>query len=119
MDHLAKEYIISAYSRQEAIVDGLLIDVTDIAQRAGICYPVAVSRRLWFEYINHTEPLGRLWEMLWVFKLKAIHEDSDMLSFNMSFTGADGNYQLVNLWAICGPGDLGEEVITIMLPDDY
>lgn len=115
---LYNQEVISAYSREDAIQDGLLIDVTDAAKKAGIKYPVAATRNLWERYINHEDKDARLWDLLWLFKLKAMHESSDELSFNVTFTN-DNPKELVRLWAVCGPGDLLEPVITIMLPEDY
>jgi hypothetical protein len=36
--------LISAYSRSEALADGLLVDVTETAREAGFLYPVALTR---------------------------------------------------------------------------
>jgi hypothetical protein len=39
--------IISRYSRADALRDGALIDVSAVAQEAGIRYPVALTRAAW------------------------------------------------------------------------
>jgi hypothetical protein len=39
--------LISAYSRSEALADGLLVDVTETAREAGFLYPVALTRAAW------------------------------------------------------------------------
>lgn len=45
------EDIISAFSRAEAIEDGVLIDVTEMGREAGFRFPVAVTEALWNNYI--------------------------------------------------------------------
>ena len=112
------DQIISWYGREEAVSDGVLIDVSDTAQKAGIIYPVAITKTIWERYINFSDKDDRLWNLLWEFRVKALHNQTDQLSFNMSFE-VGGRKELVMIWAICSPGDLLEPVITIMLPEDY
>jgi len=111
--------IIHSYGREQAVEDGVLIDVTDMAREAGIEYPVAVTDNLWASHIDCGDTKGRLWDVLWMFRIKALHEQSDSFTFNVSIADENGNGKLVKLLATCGPGDLLEPVITIMLPEDY
>lgn len=120
-----KDIIIFSYTRKQAIEDGVLIDVTHMAKEAGIKYPTAITAILWETYIVPTEEVknngqsidGRLWDALWMFRNAAKKEPGDTLLFKLYFTIA-GQQELVTLKAICGPGDEGEPVITIMLPDE-
>ena len=114
-----EQQIISSYSRKQALEDGVLIDVSDMARQAGIVYPLAVTHNLWESYLNQLDPWSRLWEVLWIFRLKVLSQDTDAVSFNVSFSMPDNAHELVELMAICGPGDDLEPVITIMLPQDY
>lgn len=120
--------LIFSYSRSQALADGVLIDVSDFAREAGFKLPVAVSDTLYHGYL--TPPLelakegqsldGRLWDTLSVLRY-AIKSASatDRLSFTVLFAQAsDATPVSVNLLAVCGPGDSGEPVITIMLPSD-
>lgn len=120
--------IIYSYSRAQALADGVLIDVSDFAREAGFKLPVAVSDTLYHGYL--TPPLelakegqsldGRLWDTLSVLRY-AIKSASatDRLSFTVLFAQAsDATPVSVDLLAVCGPGDSGEPVITIMLPSD-
>lgn len=120
--------LIFSYSRSQALADGVLIDVSDFAREAGFKLPVAVSDALYHGYL--TPPLelakegqsldGRLWDTLSVLRY-AIKSASatDRLSFTVLFAQAsDATPVSVNLLAVCGPGDSGEPVITIMLPSD-
>lgn len=111
--------VIHHYGREQAVEDGVLIDVTDMAREAGITYPVAVTANLWARYIDCGDTKGRLWDVLWMFRIKSRNVDSDTITFSVSFADETGKAKLVELLATCGPGDLGEAVITIMLPEDY
>ncbi len=120
--------LIYSYTRAQALADGVLIDVSDFAREAGFKLPVAVSDTLYHGYL--TPPLelakegqsldGRLWDTLSVLRY-AIKSASatDRLSFTVLFAQAsDATPVSVDLLAVCGPGDSGEPVITIMLPSD-
>ncbi len=120
--------IIFKYSRADALADGVLIDVSDFAREAGFMLPVAVTDTLYHGYL--TPPLelakegqsldGRLWDMLSVLRY-AIKTTpvTDRLSFTVLFAQVpDAAPESVDLLAVCGPGDSGEPIITIMLPSD-
>jgi DNA topoisomerase IB len=117
------EEIIYAYTREQAIEDGELVDITPLAREAGFKYPVAVTRAVW-DILEPAEELkaagqdvtGRTWDMLqvlrWAMRRSGI---SDRIAFAPLFlTAAKGQIEPVSLWAVCGPGDDGQAVITIM-----
>jgi hypothetical protein len=120
--------LIYSYSRTRGLSEGVLIDVSDLAREAGFKLPVAVSDSLYHCYL--TPPLelakegqsldGRLWDTLSVLRyaIKAA-SSTDRISFSVLFQMAsDAEPEPVDLLAVCGPGDFGEPVITIMLPSD-
>ena len=43
--------VIFRYTREQAIADGVLVDVSETAKEAGFRLPVAVSRAAWYEYV--------------------------------------------------------------------
>ncbi|MBX9787537.1 MAG: hypothetical protein K2Y37_01350 [Pirellulales bacterium] len=117
--------IISSYSRQHAIEDGVLIDVTGTAREAGFRYPVALTRAVWTKYIEVPEGVqaqdeaGRLWDILWMLSCAIRrHLDVDTLFFGLSVRNHNRLDELVTLKAVCGAGDDLEPVITVMLPDE-
>lgn len=63
---------------------------------------------------------GRLWDILWVFRMQARRVDGDLLVFRLHIRNDNlpGNPPLVTLKAVIGPGDTPEPVITIMLPEE-
>lgn len=120
--------IIFSYSRETAIAEGVLINVSELAREAGFTLPTAVSDSLYHGYL--TPPLelakeglsveGRLWDTLSVLRyaIKAA-SSTDRLSFTVLFAQApDAEPEPVDLLAVCGPGDSGEPVLTIMTPSD-
>ena len=121
--------VIYAYTREQAIADGVLIDVSKMTKEAGVKFPVAVTSAVWHEYIVPDEELkgygqsedGRLWDTLWMFRYSAIKHSSDTMLFDLYFLMNEDRkpeQKLVTLKAVCGPGDKGEPVITIMKPDE-
>lgn len=118
--------IVYAYSRAQAIADGVLVDVSDKAREAGISFPVAITAGLWNGYIVPAEAsslhcqsiTGRLWDTLWLFRCAAKGFSGDTLFFDVAYAVTGRRVATVKLKAVCGPGDATEPVITIMLPDE-
>lgn len=125
--------VISTYTRAQAIEDGVLIDTGSMAQEAGFKWPVAVTSAAWADCIAWTEDdsdkqvyqdqSGRLWDVLFMAS-HAIRQGSgsgDRLLFKLYRVRRDGRSKeavLATLKLIVGPGDHGEPVITILLPDE-
>jgi len=118
--------IIYSYSRRQAIEDGVLMDVSEMAKAVGIKYPVAVISTVWRQYIVPDDNLiemgqsieGRLWDVLWMFRVNALKIQSSEMNFEVYFLKCNNKQELISLKSICGPGDDAEPVITIMLPDE-
>ena len=120
---------IYSYTRKQAIEDGILNDVTAMAQEAGIKFPVAITIAIWNEYVKPCDELishgqsyeGRLWDILWMFRHQAQKNISDLMYFELYFQMMRNDKpkeELVKLKAHIGPGDEGEPVITIMKPNE-
>ncbi len=120
--------VISTYTRAQAIEDGVLVDVSEVAKEAGIKFPVAMTSTVWGEYVEVPggvkcqDERGRLWDILWMFRCGAARFNGDTLRFKLYVRNHNrerlDKRDLVTLKAICGPGDDAEPVITIMLPDE-
>ena len=121
------EDIIFRYTRAEAIADGVLIDVSEMGREAGIRHPVALTQRVW-EFVVPSEDLrqrygqseeGRLWDVLMMFVYSARNAGGQTeIRFLVEFLMKPSRSSTVELKAHCGPGDEGEPVITIMMPDE-
>lgn len=121
---------IHTYTRQQAIDDGHLIDVSGMAREAGITFPVAITRTAWADCVEwgeadskrqcHQDEGGRLWDVLWMLSRAARRGGSEIRYqlYRVPRGGRGIRPRLTALKAICGPGDQGEPVITIMLPEE-
>ena len=126
--------IIHTYSREQALEDGVLVDVSEMAREAGFTVPVAVTRAVW-RLIEPTEQertvylqdeSGRLWDVLWMASLAArrTHETDTntrrgfYVWFHLRGRGARNEHRTERLDIHSGPGDDGEHVITILLPHE-
>ena len=118
--------VIYTYRRKQAIEDGVLVDVSTTAREAGINFPVALTSTVWDMYVVPSEKLadsgqsiaGRLWDLLWMFRLKAMRSNNSLLYFSCLFLDVNEKLDEVKFKALCGPGDNAEPVITIMLPGE-
>ena len=62
--------VIHSYTRAQAIEDGMLIDVSEMAKEAGFRMSVAVTARVWAQCIEvpakvqAQDEMGRLWDVV-------------------------------------------------------
>ena len=73
--------VIFAYTRKQALEDGVLVDVSGTAREAGFKFPVALTRAVYEDCVvwseedskrqTHQDESGRLWDVLWMAKLAA------------------------------------------------
>ncbi len=119
--------VICRYTRAEALRDGVLIDVSAMAHEAGILYPVALSRAAWEKCVTlppgvlfQDEP-GRLWDVVWMLRCSCRGQGVGRVVAFAVHVRNDNRERippLVRLKAVCGPGDQGEPVITVLLPGE-
>ena len=134
---------IYAYTRAQAIADGILVDLTTatddqghrLCQQAGFKVPVAITRTAWaktveaggawkpqmdgeiLELKGGQSLTGRLWDLLWMLAVASRQPGkTDRVHFQVLVdVHGDRRHETVRLWALCGPGDDAQPVITIML----
>ena len=124
-DFWADAEIISRYTRAQALEDGVLVDAGPMATEAGFTIPVAFTCMVWRGYIDPgamglgQSVDGRLWDTLFMLRhaIKRAHPGENTIRFVVRYV-MDHRTRLVELKAICGPGDQAEPVITIMLPEE-
>jgi hypothetical protein len=125
--------VIYAYTRAQALADGVLVDVTETAKEAGFQLSVAITEAL----ENRLTPNradqglgqdydGRLWDVLWLaaFTIKLADRGPVTVTFTVAMQETDaksGGPQTTELHirAVCGPDDDGEPVVTIGFPEDF
>jgi hypothetical protein len=119
--------LVSIYTRAEALEDGALRDVTAQAKEAGISIPTAVTEAVWNQYVELTPAAekarnnveGRLWDIVWMFRCAAVRNPNEReIEFELYVVTDRIQPSRVKLKAICGSGDDGEPVITLLLPDE-
>lgn len=121
--------VILAYTRKQAIEDGMLLDLTEpgfarLLKLCGIKHHTAMTAASFGACVgldmtpkNAREITGRVLIVLAAMGTASSDETkeaTDRVFFSVD--GPDG--QPVELWALCGPGDEGEPVITIMLREE-
>jgi hypothetical protein len=122
---------IFSYTRAQALDDGVLVDVSEMAKEAGFKFPVAITRAAWADCVEwsdednrrqtYQDEAGRLWDVLWMVGVAARRHSGSELRFQLYRVPRGGRGvrpRLVTLAMRCGPGDEGEPVITIMLPGE-
>jgi hypothetical protein len=119
--------LIHPYSRADALRDGVLIDVSELAKDAGFRYPVALTAAAWAKCVTvppgvacQDEP-GRLWDVLWLLRF-AVGRGRGGAEVRFAVHVRNDNRErtppLVRLKALFRPGDDGEPVINVMLPEE-
>jgi uncharacterized protein DUF6573 len=125
MNEMDENEIIYSYARKQAIDDGVLTDVTELAKEAGFKCPVAFTSSVYERHVRVPEDVvdqdetGRLWDVLWLLRYAAMKspEKSELL-FKLSERAGNRGMEIVTLKAICGPDDDGELCLTVMLPEE-
>lgn len=133
--------VIYAYTRAQAIEDGVLVDVSETAKEAGIKLHTAITEAVYADYVAVPDELkgvqdvsGRLWDVLWmcacairsgkikgnegVFQLIVTTPATTPWRSNEKRHEGSGTQRLVTLKAVCGPSDDGSPCITIMRPEE-
>ena len=117
--------VIFAYTRADAIRAGVLVDASAFAWEHGICYPVALTRAVWEQCVTipkssaYQNEFGRLWDVLTMLgRAMLMHLDESEASFSVLVQNDERPARPQRLRAVCGPGDNGEPVITVMLPEE-
>lgn len=123
--------LIYAYTRADAIADGTLIDVTATAREAGFRLPVAMTAAAWVHCVawseadslrqTYQDESGRLWDVVWMAAIAARKAQGERVPFQLYRVqrgGSSTRPRLTTLHLHIGPGDAGEPVITILLPNE-
>lgn len=114
--------IISCYTRDDAIRDGTIVDISELAKEMGYTVPVGVTRAVW-DIIEKKPAMqditGRIWDLLWMLKIRirgASYRDTLLFTVLMQ----SGRKKMQTFKAMIGATDpiTGNPAITIMLPGE-
>lgn len=127
MEDSKNPFVIYEYTRKQAIEDGVLVDITEIAKQYGFVIPVAITATLFDRYVRPTPELeeygqsleARLADVLTVLYFTAKNgKNTSRVTFKVDFLMEPEKLETVEIIGDIGPGDEGEPVLTIMLPED-
>lgn len=119
--------VVYGYSRAQALEDGVLVNLSALAPdvcRQHFKYPVActaavyaiiekaLANKRWMNDIK-----GIVHDMLWMSRSYARTIDESTRLFEVIIKGA-GRKSKYAFKIVCGPGDDGEPVMTVMLPEE-
>lgn len=122
--------VVYTYTRAQAIADGVLVDVTDIAREAGFQRPVAMTDAAWHDCVAwsdddsaaqvYQDETGRLWDVLTMamFAIRRQRTPVQVLNFDLMRVPRDGHTTqpiTATLKLMIGAGDEGLPVLTILL----
>jgi len=121
--------VVYSYSRAQAVADGVQVEVTKVAQEAGIRFPMFLTRAVFDAYVavppNVTgqDEAGRLWDVVWMtrFGILRAKPGADRIPVALYVRNADNRpSRLVKLIAQCGPLDIDDPqpAITVMMPEE-
>jgi hypothetical protein len=122
--------VIHTYTRREALDDGVLMDAGSAAREAGFKVPVALTARVWATCVSWSrdertpqDESGRLWDVLWIASLAARaaarRGEAGRVEFELLVVPRGGRRpRLTPLALLLGPGDQGECVATVLMPDE-
>jgi hypothetical protein len=117
--------VIYAYTRQQAIEDGVLHDVSELAKEAGFQFPVAVTAAAWAASVAvpkacpWQDETGRLWDLLMMLRHGVrVSEGGAVIYFDVLVQNDERAPRPLRLKAVCGPGDTPSPVITVMCVDE-
>jgi hypothetical protein len=117
--------LLHQYTRAQALADGVLIDISAVAKAVGFQVPVAVTARVWHDFV--VPPVGlsdaqgqsiesRLWDLVYLLSVASANQAlSSSLVYSVLFLMGTDEHQLVNLRAVVHPGDRLEPVVTVLL----
>jgi len=118
--------LIYSYSRKQALEDGVLIDLNQYipVKESGYKWPVACTAAV-FDIIEravkneryHNDYKGVVWDILWMSLAGPIRKWDNGQLFRVIIKGA-GVRSTYTFKIEVGPGDDGEPVLTIMLPQE-
>ena len=118
--------LIFAYSRKDAIEDGVLIDVTETAKEAGFRYCVALTSAAWAECVAVPDGVlcqdeaGRLWDVLTMLRhaSRSAGSGASTVFFDVLVLNDRTSPKPVRLKAVCGPDDGLSPCLAVMLPGE-
>jgi hypothetical protein len=116
---------IYAYTRAQAVADGVQVEVTKTAQEAGIKCPMFLTRPVFDAFVavppdvSGQDEAGRLWDIVTMtrYAIQRASPEADRMAVSLYVRNDDRTARLVQLIATCGPLDIDDPqpAITVMM----
>jgi hypothetical protein len=120
--------VVYAYTRAQAVADGVQVEVSKVAAEAGIRFPVFLTRGVYDAYVTVPDGVtgqdeaGRLWDVIWMtrFAILRAKPGTNRLPVALYVRNDNHRSRLVKLIATCGPLDMDDPspAITVQLPGE-
>ena len=120
--------VIYAYTRAQAVADGVQVEVTKTAKEAGISFPVFLTRTVFDAYVAVPEGVtgqdeaGRLWDVVWMLRFAIIRSrsHSDRVPVALYVRNDNHRAKLVKLIAVCSALEMDDPqpALTLMMTDE-
>ena len=120
--------VVYAYTRAQAVADGVQVEVSKVAQEAGIKFPMFLTRAVYDAYVavppnvSGQDESGRLWDVVWMTRFAILRSKpgTDRLPVALYVRYDNRAAKLVKLIATSGPLDVDDSqpAITVMMPDE-
>jgi hypothetical protein len=130
---LKTQNLIYAYTRKQAIADGVQVEVTKTAKEAGIKFPVFLTRAVFDSFVTvppgvtGQDEAGRLWDIVWMTRFAILRHSTlnpqhstARLPVALYVRNDNRRPRLIKLIAQCGPLDMDDPqpAITVIMPDE-
>lgn len=120
--------VVYAYTRAQAVADGVQVEVTKTAQEAGIRFPMFLTRAVYDSFVTVPPGVtaqdegGRLWDIVWMTRFAIIRAKPgvDRIPVALYVRNDNRAAKLIKLVAVAGPLDIDDPTpaITVMMPDE-
>ena len=119
--------VIYAYTRSQAVADGVQVEDTKTAKEAGISFPVFLTRTVFDAYVavppdvQGQDEAGRLWDVCWMLRFAILRSrGGNRVPVALYVRNDNTRAKLVKLIAQCGPLDMDDPqpAITVSMPDE-
>ena len=125
---LTAQNLVYAYTRKQALADGVQVDVSTTAREAGIKFPMFLTRAVFDTYVtvppdvHAQDEAGRLWDVVFMTRYAILRSrpGQDRIQVSLYVRNNNRAAKLVKLVATCGPLDFDDPhpAITLAMPDE-
>ncbi len=124
--------ITSVYAREQAIEDGVLIDMNrepfaTFSREAGLKSPIAMTAKAYREFVEVSadapgncgqDEKARWWDVVFLLRWRRREISPCVVLWSVAVCDPDGRTRTKELKGVSGPDDVGNACLTFMLTDE-